>query len=78
MVVVAKRRREATGFGARLRELREAKGLTQAQLGERAGMVYQAVAKYERGAAEPTWPIVLRLADALEVGVEQFRLSGES
>ena len=71
--VVAKRRNPTTGFGRRLKELREAAGLTQTELGERAGMVYQAVAKLERGSVEPTWPTVLRLADALGVPTDKFR-----
>ena len=35
-------------------------------------MHYQAVARYERGAAEPTWPVVLRLAKALGVELNDF------
>ena len=70
---MAPRRKQVTGFGPRLRTLREAAGLTQAQLGERAGgMPYQAVAKYEREATEPSWSAVLRLADALGVTPNAF------
>jgi transcriptional regulator with XRE-family HTH domain len=78
MVAVAKNRkskegREPSGFGARLRQLREAAGLTQEQLGERAGMPYQSIAKYERGAVEPTWPNVVKLAKALGVEPNDFQ-----
>ena len=73
MTTVAKRKRETTAFGRRLRELREAAGLTQTQLAERAGMVYQALAKYERGENEPTWPVALRLAEALGVSMDEFK-----
>ena len=73
MVAVAKKS-EPTAFGRRLRELREQAGLTQSELGERAGkMMYQMLARYERGETEPTWPVVLRLAEALGVSTEAFR-----
>ncbi|AWM38699.1 helix-turn-helix protein [Gemmata obscuriglobus] len=62
-----------TGFGKRLRELRIDKNLTQSQLGERAGMMYQDVAKLERGEREPMWATVIRLADALGVRADDFR-----
>ena len=35
-------------------------------------MVYQAVAKIERGVVEPTWPTVLQLAEALGVTPDSF------
>jgi transcriptional regulator with XRE-family HTH domain len=33
---------------------------------------YQAIAKYERGAVEPGWPTVLKLAEALQVTPDAF------
>ena len=72
MTAVAKRPRRSTTFGQRLKSLRLDAGLSQTQLGERAGMVYQAVAKIERGAVEPTWPTVLQLAEALGVTPDAF------
>jgi transcriptional regulator with XRE-family HTH domain len=62
-----------SGFGGRLRQLREAAGLTQQQLGDRAGCHAMTVAKLEAGAQEPAWPLVLALADALAVSTEEFR-----
>jgi transcriptional regulator with XRE-family HTH domain len=59
-------------FGVRLRELREAAGLTQAQLAERAGLHPQGVVKLERGEREPAWSTLLALADALGVSVSAF------
>jgi transcriptional regulator with XRE-family HTH domain len=76
MVAVAKKKQERTAFGRRLRALRESKGLSQTQLAERVEMPYQAIAKYERGAVEPGWPTVLRLAEALGVTPDAF-LAGE-
>lgn len=72
MVAVAEKK-ETSGFGRRLRELRDAAELSQAQLGERAGMAYQAIARLERGDREPTWPTVLKLAEALGVPTDEFR-----
>ncbi len=74
MVTVAKGKpKPKTKFGQRLRELREAEGLSAAQLGERADMAPQTIAKYERGASEPMWAIVQRLASALGVSTDAFR-----
>jgi transcriptional regulator with XRE-family HTH domain len=63
----------AAWFPARLRELRGQAGLTQDQLAERAGVKRDAVARWERGAREPSWSNVVALADALGVSTELFR-----
>jgi DNA-binding XRE family transcriptional regulator len=60
-------------FTLRLRTLREAAGLTQAQLAEKAGLSVQAIAALEQGTRGPTWDTVRRLAYALKVGVEKFK-----
>ena len=60
-------------FAARLRELREEKGWTQAELAERAGVSAQAVAQWERALREPTWNGIIALADAFEISTEAFR-----
>jgi transcriptional regulator with XRE-family HTH domain len=73
MVAVAKSNRRPTGFGPRLRETREAAGVSQTELGQRTGIAYQTIAKYERGVNEPTWPIVCLIADALGVPTDQLR-----
>jgi transcriptional regulator with XRE-family HTH domain len=71
MVIVAKRP-ASSGFGDRLRVLRNDKGMTQANLAAKLGLTPQAIAKYEQGGTEPTWPVVLRLAEALGVSVTEF------
>lgn len=74
MVTVAKRKPAKTGFGTRLRTIREAKGLTQEQLAERVGMAYQAIARIERGDSDnPTWSTVQKLAEALGVEPNDFQ-----
>jgi transcriptional regulator with XRE-family HTH domain len=64
--------RPADRFARRLRELREAAGLTQEQLAARAGVKRDAIARWERGAREPAWGNVLALAEALGVSCEAF------
>lgn len=66
----------ATGFGQRLREEREARGLTQQKLAELAGCHSITLSKLERGESEPAWPLVLALAQALEIEVGQFIPAG--
>jgi putative transcriptional regulator len=61
-----------TGFGQRLRDLRETAGLSQAQLADRVGCNRFTVAKTERGEQEPAWPLVLAFARALGVSVVEF------
>jgi transcriptional regulator with XRE-family HTH domain len=55
----------STGFAQRLKALREARGLTQSQLAEAAGLNLHGLTKLEQGVGEPHWPTVLALADAL-------------
>lgn len=62
----------ATGFGAKLREKREARGMSQKALGEAAGIHGNTVAKLERGEQEPAWPLVLAFARALDVDCSAF------
>lgn len=67
---------EPTGFGQRLAALRADSGLSNRELGIRAGIHPNALAKIERGIVEPGWPIVLKLAAALDVNVSEFAPSG--
>jgi predicted ATPase/DNA-binding XRE family transcriptional regulator len=54
------------GFGAQLRRLREAAGLSQEELAERAGLSSHAVSALERGTRTRPYPHTVRaLADAL-------------
>jgi transcriptional regulator with XRE-family HTH domain len=67
-----KKPEQPTGFAGQLKRLREAAGLTQQQLAERAGFHGFTIAKLEQGVQEPTWPTVLALAHALSVAVGAF------
>jgi transcriptional regulator with XRE-family HTH domain len=59
-------------FAARLKTLREAAGLTQKQLAEKAGVAQRTVSSLEQGLYEPVWSTVLALARALAVPVQAF------
>jgi DNA-binding XRE family transcriptional regulator len=59
-------------FASRLRQLREAAGLTQVQLAERAGPHLHGITKLEQGNREPAWSPVLALAEALGVDCMAF------
>lgn len=56
-------------MGIRLRELRQARRLTQEALAERAGLSYKFVGELERGRGNPTLTTLAALADALGVHV---------
>jgi transcriptional regulator with XRE-family HTH domain len=63
---------EATWFAPRLKELREAAGLTQPELAERAGMNRFGIAKLEQGVTKPSWDTVVALCKALGVSCDSF------
>jgi transcriptional regulator with XRE-family HTH domain len=63
-------------FGKRLAALREARGLTQAALAEKIGVVQQTIGYYESQSPSPTMDFAKQCADALEVAVDE--LLGES
>lgn len=57
--------RLAFELGAAVREMREQRSWTQAQLAEAADMTQPAVARFEAGGTVPTIPVLERLAHAL-------------
>lgn len=56
-------------FGARLRELRNKRGLTQVELAELTGVPQNHISTIERGAKLPTIGTLIRFAFALECKV---------
>ncbi len=58
--------RLAYELGRAVREMREQRGWTQAQLAEASGLTQPAVARFEAGGTVPTIPVLERLATALE------------
>lgn len=59
-------------FAARLKELREAAGLTQKELAALAGLHPHTVAKLEQDIQVPTWDTVQTIARALKVNCTAF------
>jgi transcriptional regulator with XRE-family HTH domain len=59
-------------FPDRLRELREAAALSQKAVAERVGITVRQVSRLETGAQVPTWPTVVKLAEALGVNCLAF------
>lgn len=59
-------------FGERLKELREAAGLTVYALAKKSTISKQALGKLEKGESEPTWSTVQKLAAALGTTVLAF------
>lgn len=57
--------------------LRKAKGLTQNELGERVGVSFQAVSKWERGETLPDISVLPDLAKVLETSIDNILLGGE-
>ena len=63
--------------GAQIASLRKAKGITQSELGERVGVSFQAVSKWERGETLPEVSVLPDLAKVLECSVDFILLGGE-
>jgi putative transcriptional regulator len=61
-------------FTLRLKALRDKAGLTQVKLAQKAGLSAQAIAALEQGTRAPTWETVRRLAMALGVGEQEFKM----
>src|SRR6266511_2022390 len=54
----------------RLKAFREMRGLTQGELGAKAGMAAASISHFETGQRVPSLDSVVKLADALEVSVD--------
>lgn len=55
-----------------VRALREARGLTQAQLGEALGVSRQSVNSIEKGRYDPSLPLAIAIARFFESTVEEI------
>ena len=59
-------------FGNYICKMREKKGLTQSQLGEKLGVTNKAVSRWENGGAYPSTELMLPLAKELGVTIEDL------
>ncbi len=62
-------------LGARIRKLRQIKGWTQQELGERAEISYKYLGDIERGKENPTVNVLVKIADAFEIELSELLLS---
>src|SRR5690349_17157287 len=62
----------ATNLANNVRQLREARGLTQQQVSRIAGLPRATWANLESGAANPTLAVVVKVATALQVPLEEL------
>lgn len=60
-------------FGPRLRQLRQAAHMTGAELAEAVGTSRQLIHEMEMGRSQPTWAMVLAIAEALGCSTDAFR-----
>ena len=72
VATLAKEKQDSTGFGARLRALRNAAGMTQQQLADKLEMRATNITRLENGGRSPTWETVIKIADALGVEPNDF------
>lgn len=59
-------------FGKFIREARERKGLYQAELAEKVGIVQSYLSRLERGERDIDLDLALRLCDALNLDIQDF------
>ncbi|MBQ8611811.1 MAG: helix-turn-helix transcriptional regulator [Oscillospiraceae bacterium] len=64
-------------IGEQIALLRKAKGITQAALGDRLGVTFQVVSKWERGETLPDTALLPALADTLESTIDLILRGGE-
>ena len=59
-------------LGEFLKHAREAAGLTQVELAEKVGLTQMSISKMERGDGYPSFPSAKRLADALDISLDDM------
>ncbi len=64
------------GIGGKIRQLRRLKGLSLKELSEKVGCSSAFLSQVETGKAEPSISMLKRIADALEVNIVDFFMSG--
>ncbi len=67
----------ASEVGKQIQLLRKVKGLTQNELGERLGVSFQAVSKWERGETLPDTALLPDLAAVLETSIDNILLGSQ-
>lgn len=55
-----------------LKQLRTNKGLSQVELGQKAGLKQTTISQYENGSRKPSLPMAKKLSDALGVTIDDI------
>jgi transcriptional regulator with XRE-family HTH domain len=63
---------DAAALGRAVRLIRDERGISQVQLSEATGLMQSWISHVERGARNPSWNNVVRLAEGLGVSVGQL------
>jgi transcriptional regulator with XRE-family HTH domain len=66
------KRRVVEDFGERLSRIRKSRGMTQAELGQAAGVSNRVIAYYEKESPQPPGAMLVDLARALSVSTDQL------
>lgn len=69
---IAMKTRTLEGFGPRLAAIRQAQGLTQAELGHAAHVSQRVIAYYETESTQPPGALLVDLARALRVSADEL------
>jgi transcriptional regulator with XRE-family HTH domain len=64
--------RTLKGFGSRLAEIRQSRGMTQAELGTAVGVSKRVITYYEQEDSQPPGAMLVDLARALRVSADQL------
>lgn len=59
-------------LGKRIKKYRKEKGITQKELAKRIGKSYSLVQKYELDITQPPLEVIIKIADVLEVPIEEL------
>lgn len=62
-------------IGKKIKEYRKINDFTQETLGEKAGLHYSYIGQVERGEKEPSLKSLIRIADALGIGVDKLLIN---
>ena len=65
-------RRSLLGLGTMIRNLRKSRGMTQEMLAEQAGLSAKYIGEIERGEKNPTFLILVHIANAMKIRVKDI------
>lgn len=66
-----------SALASRIRELREAAGVSQVDAARHLGVGRQTYIRYETGASEPSFPDVCKLAELFGIELTAFKVEDE-